>query len=362
MSDIFISYKKEDAGRVVRIVEALRAEGFSVWWDHGITPGAQWDQTIQQQLDAAKAVVAVWSTLSRDAPWVKEESGVGKSRGILVPVRIDDVEPPLGFGLIQAVDLIGWSGDVKDARWAHFTTALRAVLSGQRPAQLDAPLTRKARRGPPAWAFALGAVFVLALVAAGVLAGLQTLSVKATKSDGATYEVTTGRGAPGPGTAPSASGGAPATAADATEQKLWDQAMASKKKSDFQSYLLAYPNGAYTARARDVLLTCRMETRETWKESPFPSNQAVRGVGSVPDDGKTKEQACAAAKSMARKQAERNCTAIATGGGYRNPQWTYDDRDCSCDQTSPVVTVCIVDAPATCRWEAKIPEQVEICG
>jgi len=34
MADIFISYKKEDAGRVIRMVEALRAEGFDVWWDH----------------------------------------------------------------------------------------------------------------------------------------------------------------------------------------------------------------------------------------------------------------------------------------------------------------------------------------
>ena len=39
MADIFISYKKEDAGRVIRMVEALRAEGFDVWWDHGIKAG-----------------------------------------------------------------------------------------------------------------------------------------------------------------------------------------------------------------------------------------------------------------------------------------------------------------------------------
>lgn len=362
MSDIFISYKKEDAGRVVRIVEALRAEGFSVWWDHGITPGAQWDQTIQQQLDMAKAVVAVWSSLSRDAPWVKEESAVGKNRGILVPVRIDDVEPPLGFGLIQAVDLISWTGDVKDPRWTHFTQALKAVLSGVKPVGIEAPL-RKRRSGPPAWAIALGAVAVLALVGVGVLSGLSNVSVKATNSDGKTYEVGAERGAPAPSGPPAAApGGAPAGPIEATEQKLWDQAMSTKKRADFQSYLLAYPNGAFTSRARDILLTCRTETREVWKESPFPSNQAVRGVGSVPNDGKTQAQACAAAKAMARTQAERNCKAIADGGSYRNPQWTYDDRDCSCEQTSPIVTVCIVDAPASCRWEAKIPEQVEICG
>jgi hypothetical protein len=355
MSDIFISYKKEDAGRVVRIVEALRAEGFSVWWDHGITPGAQWDQTIQQQLDVAKVVVAVWSQLSRDAPWVKEESAVGKQRGILVPVRIDNVEPPLGFGLIQAVDLINWSGDAKDPRWAHFPAALKAVLSGKTMAGMDAPLRR--RKGPPAWAIGIAALALAGLVGLGVLAGMQNLTVKATNSEGKTYEVEAGRGASTAAPTPALTG-----VADATEKKLWDKAMETKRREDFQSYLLAYPTGAFTSRARDILLTCRSETRETWKESPVPSNQAVRGVGSVPNDGKTKVQACAAAKAMARKQAEANCSAIANGGGYRNPQWTYDDRDCSCEETSPVATVCIVDAPASCRWEAKIPEQVEICG
>lgn len=362
MSDIFISYKKEDAGRVVRIVEALRAEGFSVWWDHGITPGAQWDQTIQKQLDEAKAVVAVWSRLSRDAPWVKEESGVGKNRGILVPIRIDDVEPPLGFGLIQAVDLIDWSGDVKDPRWVHFTGALQAVMSGQKPVGFEAPLTRKAKRGGvPTWAWGIGAVAALAVV--GYLA-LSSVSIKATTPTGTTYEVNSaGRGVTPPAGAanPTAPPAAPGQA-DATEQKLWDKAMETKAKGDFQSYLLAYPNGVFTSRARDILLTCRMETRETWKETPFPSNQAVRGVASVPSDATTQAGACAAAKAMAKKQAETNCKAIADGGNFRNPQWSYDDRDCSCDKPNDQVTVCIVDAPASCRWEAKIPEQVEICG
>ena len=28
----------------------------------------------------------------------------------LIPVKIDDVEPPFGFGLIQSIDLFGWDG------------------------------------------------------------------------------------------------------------------------------------------------------------------------------------------------------------------------------------------------------------
>ena len=64
MADIFISYKKEDAGRVIRMVEALRAEGFDVWWDHGIKAGSEWDRSIHKELYAAKVVIAIWSNAS----------------------------------------------------------------------------------------------------------------------------------------------------------------------------------------------------------------------------------------------------------------------------------------------------------
>src|SRR5688572_6177149 len=97
MADIFISYKKEDAGRVIRLVEALRAEGFSVWWDHGIQAGSEWDKSIREELYGAKIVIAIWSNASVNAPWVKEEATVGKTRGVLLPVKIDEVDPPLGF-------------------------------------------------------------------------------------------------------------------------------------------------------------------------------------------------------------------------------------------------------------------------
>ena len=130
MADIFISYKKEDAGRVIRMVEALRAEGFDVWWDHGIKAGSEWDRSIHKELYAAKAVIAIWSNASVAAPWVKEEATVGKNRGVLIPARIDDVDPPLGFMMIQAADLVDWHGDRSDPRWAHFLDAVRGILHG----------------------------------------------------------------------------------------------------------------------------------------------------------------------------------------------------------------------------------------
>jgi phage replication-related protein YjqB (UPF0714/DUF867 family) len=43
MSDIFISYAKEDRGKAKDIAEALKQQGFSVWWDRSILPGETFD-------------------------------------------------------------------------------------------------------------------------------------------------------------------------------------------------------------------------------------------------------------------------------------------------------------------------------
>ena len=64
MADVFVSYKAEDRRRVAPLVEALNADGFSVWWDEQISGGAAWRQTIEKELNAAKCAVVVWSKRS----------------------------------------------------------------------------------------------------------------------------------------------------------------------------------------------------------------------------------------------------------------------------------------------------------
>ena len=64
MSDVFVSYKAEDQRRVRPLVDALEAEGLSVWWDAEIGGGAAWRQSIEEELDAARCVIVIWSKRS----------------------------------------------------------------------------------------------------------------------------------------------------------------------------------------------------------------------------------------------------------------------------------------------------------
>jgi hypothetical protein len=350
MADIFISYKKEDAGRVIRMVEALRAEGFDVWWDHGIQAGSEWDRSIHKELYAAKVVIAIWSKASVAAPWVKEEATVGKNRGVLLPARIDDVDPPLGFMMIQAADLVGWRGDRNDQRWGFFLSAVKAIMRGGGGfAASDAPVRPAAAKSKPLLVPIAGVA--LALVAGAAFAAWHFSRERAPAPNAPSVIAQ-------PPVAPQ-----PAPKITEGEQKLWDRAVAEKRRQGFQSYLLAYPNGAYAQRARDTLLTCRTETSEVWKPGPDVANQMVRGVSGGPlSSGVTAEQHCAKAKADVRARAKLMCETIATNGGYRNPKWTVADSPCDCKQPNKVVMTCIADLAYSCRWEMRVTERTEICG
>ena len=132
MADVFVSYKAEDRRRVHPLVQALEADGVTVWWDAHIGGGDDWREQIQRNLDDAKCVVVVWSKYSvgRDGHFVRDEASRAQRRHAYLPVRIDKVEPPLGFGETQALPLFGWGGQRKDKRYQAVLAAARAIVAG----------------------------------------------------------------------------------------------------------------------------------------------------------------------------------------------------------------------------------------
>ncbi|MBL8314031.1 MAG: toll/interleukin-1 receptor domain-containing protein [Rubrivivax sp.] len=81
MSDVFDGYASADRDRAQAVAAELQARGLSVWWDRAIPPGRQFDEVIEEALDAARCVALLWteasaaSTLGQDqrrrgpAPW-----------------------------------------------------------------------------------------------------------------------------------------------------------------------------------------------------------------------------------------------------------------------------------------------------
>src|SRR5262245_54631536 len=106
MSEIFVSYAREDAGRVALLAAGLEKHGWKVFWDRKIPSGKSWHDVIEVALNRADRVIVVWSKDSVRSEFVRDEAGRARAREALVPVLIDDVPPPLGFGQIQAANLV----------------------------------------------------------------------------------------------------------------------------------------------------------------------------------------------------------------------------------------------------------------
>jgi TIR domain len=110
MSDIFVSYTNQDRHRAELLVRTLEGHGWSVFWDRTIPIGKTWRDTIGMELNNARCVIVLWSKTSIESGWVQEEADDAKSRGVLVPVLIEKVLPPIGFRSIQAADFVNWDG------------------------------------------------------------------------------------------------------------------------------------------------------------------------------------------------------------------------------------------------------------
>jgi serine/threonine-protein kinase len=142
VTDVFLSYKAEDRPRVLPLVEALEADGLSVWWDAHIGGGDDWRDTILRHLEAARSVIVVWSkrSIGPHGHFVRDEASRALKRGTYFPIHIDDVDPPLGFGEMQALDLTGWKGDRADPRYQVLLSALHKRLGKETgPAKLARP-------------------------------------------------------------------------------------------------------------------------------------------------------------------------------------------------------------------------------
>jgi hypothetical protein len=133
MSDIFISYAREDRDKAKALAELFQQQDWSVWWDRSIPPGRSFDEVIEEALCAAKCVVVLWSKNSASSDWVKSEAAEGLQRKILVPVRIGSANVPLEFRRLQAVDLSDWKGGTGHPELGGLLEAVAVNIKGRLP-------------------------------------------------------------------------------------------------------------------------------------------------------------------------------------------------------------------------------------
>jgi len=129
MADVFVSYARADKARVAPLVAAIEAKGWSVWWDPAIVPGREFDDEIEAEINAAKAVLVVWTPTSVSSRWVRGEARDAADRNVLVPVRFDNAHLPMDVRAIHTTDLDGWGENAAGAKAQEFLNALGMLIA-----------------------------------------------------------------------------------------------------------------------------------------------------------------------------------------------------------------------------------------
>jgi hypothetical protein len=135
MADIFISYAREDREWVEKLANAFVAEGFSVWWDFDLLVGKRYRETIETELQTAKAAVVVWSQHSIRSDFVRDEAEDAQQRNILAPILKEIVRPPAGFRQLQTADLNNWTGNAEHVEFRRMMKGVSHLVG--RPALGD---------------------------------------------------------------------------------------------------------------------------------------------------------------------------------------------------------------------------------
>ena len=141
----FLSYHSGDAGWVAQLKSALEARGLRVWLDREqLRPGDRFPGALASAIGSIGCVVLILSRGSLASAWVEEEYTLALTRGCrVVPVLIDDVEPP---GFLSGRTWV----DFRDP--ARFTASLDELVfgvTGRRPEGTPVP-------EPPAFREATG--------------------------------------------------------------------------------------------------------------------------------------------------------------------------------------------------------------
>src|SRR5262249_31507697 len=100
VSDIFISYAREDRALAEALANDLKARGYSVWWDTELVGSDDFQDVILAALAKAQAAIVIWTKASVKSLFVRDEARYALHYKKLVAVRqpdLDVLDIPFGF-------------------------------------------------------------------------------------------------------------------------------------------------------------------------------------------------------------------------------------------------------------------------
>jgi hypothetical protein len=93
-TEVFISYRRSDREWAEVLERRLRERAVSAWYDGMLEPGANWRADIVENIKLARVLVILFSKAANaSTELAKELSVADESQTLIVPVRVENVEP-----------------------------------------------------------------------------------------------------------------------------------------------------------------------------------------------------------------------------------------------------------------------------
>ena len=100
MTDVFISYARQDQEIARELAHDLQTRGYLVWWDSELVASDDFRETIQAALADARSAVVVWSKASVRSRFVRDEAHFALNQSKLISTKTADLDIqliPFGF-------------------------------------------------------------------------------------------------------------------------------------------------------------------------------------------------------------------------------------------------------------------------
>lgn len=146
MADVFISCSPLDQERVRPIADRLSSLGYSVWQSKLARVGRAAAEEIDREVEAAQAVLTIWSGNAVNSTWVYAQSSRGLDAKKLVQMKIDAVAAPPPFDALPVADMTS-----DRAEWGPLEHTLAGVVRERKATEPErAPARAGAFATPPA--------------------------------------------------------------------------------------------------------------------------------------------------------------------------------------------------------------------
>lgn len=136
---IFISYGHDDHEKLIkRFAADLEKEGFNVWIDYEALFGSSlWEEQIEKGITQSSTVVVFMTAHSMRRPdgyCLDEISYARMLNKTIMPIKVQDVAPPISIARIQWIDMsnyVGADGEINEDYYQKQKEIILGVLRGE---------------------------------------------------------------------------------------------------------------------------------------------------------------------------------------------------------------------------------------